>query len=132
MIWLCRYPTLHALSSQFQIPVTSVHRVIHNLIPMLHATYVPDYIRWHTHAQWTSLLGTLPYWPNVVAIIDGTPFRISRPRGNLQRLFWRRDRHCFFLNWIVVVDVEGFIVFSRPGFVGHLHDSTCLRCVFFL
>ena len=46
--------------------------------------------------------------------------------GCYQRLFWRRDRHCFFLNWIVIVDVKGYIVFSRPGFIGHLHDSTCL------
>ena len=49
--------------------------------------------------------------------------------GRIQRLFWRRDCHCFFMNWIVVVDVYGNIVFSRPGFVGHLADSTCYRNV---
>ena len=31
------------------------------------------------------------------------------------------------MNWIVIVDVRGFVVYSRPGFVGHLHDSTCFR-----
>ena len=47
--------------------------------------------------------------------------------GWIQRLFWRKDRHCFFLNWLVIVDVRGFVVYSRPGFVGHLHDLTCYR-----
>ena len=47
--------------------------------------------------------------------------------GRYQRLFYRRDRHCFFLNWMVIVDVNGYIVLSRPGFVGHLADSTCFR-----
>ena len=52
--------------------------------------------------------------------------------GKIQRLYWRRDRHCFFMNWIVIVDVRGFIVLSRPGFVGHLHDSTCFTYNFII
>ena len=63
---------------------------------MMHVVFVPSYINWHTDQQWLRLSGYFPYWPWVVAILDGTPFRISKPRGNLQRLFWRRDRHCFF------------------------------------
>ena len=47
--------------------------------------------------------------------------------GRIQRLFWRRDRHCFFMNWIVIVNVYGIIRFSQPGFLGHLHDSSCYR-----
>ena len=50
----------------------------------------------------------------------------------MQRLFYRKDRHCFFLNWLVVTDVNGFIVYSRPGFLGHLNDSTCYRFVIFV
>ena len=123
---------MHHLGMEFQIPVTCVHRIIHKIIPMLHVTFVTEYINWHSPNKWNALVGTFVNWPRVVGIIDGTPFRISRPKGNLQRLFWRRDRHCFFLNWIVIMDVEGFIVFSRPGFVGHLHDSTCLRLESFL
>ena len=130
MMWFCQYPTMHHLGMHFEISVTGVHRIIHNIIPMLHVILVPMYIQWHNDNKWRDLAGYFPFWPRVVAILDGTPFRISRPRGNLQRLFWRRDRHCFFLNWLVVVDVEGFIVFSRPGFVVHLHDSTCLRLDF--
>ena len=120
---------MHHLSATFCIPVSCVHRIIHKTIPLLHVYIVPRYIQWHDRNKWLSLRRTLPDWPRVVAIIDGTPFRISKPKGNIQRIFYRRDRHCFFLNWIVIVDVEGMIVLSRPGFVGHLHDSTCLRYV---
>ena len=127
MVWLRKYPTIYELSNYFQIPKSCVHRIIHKMIPILHVYIVPRYIIWHDNRKWRSLAGTFPAWPRVVAIVDGTPFRISKPKGNIQRIFYRKDRHCFFLNWIVIVDVEGFIVFSRPGFVGHLHDSTCYR-----
>ena len=126
-IWLRRYPTMHHLSMHFDIPVTCVHRILHKIIPILHAIYVPKYICWHSHAKWRQLVGYFPFWPRVVAILDGTPFKISRPKGIFQRLFWRKDWHCFFLNWMVIMDVEGFIVYSRPGFVGHLNDATCFR-----
>ena len=47
--------------------------------------------------------------------------------GKYQRIFYHRDRHTFFLNWIVIIDIHGYIVLSRPGFVGHIADSTCFR-----
>ena len=47
--------------------------------------------------------------------------------GPMQRLYYRRDRHCFFLNWLVVVDSLGNIVLSRPGFIGHVPDAVCLQ-----
>ena len=78
-------------------------------------------------AHWRSLTGTYPEWPRVVAILDGTPFHISKPTGPIQRLFYRRDRHCHFLNWIVIVDIKGYIVFSTPGFIGRAHDNAYLR-----
>ena len=31
--------------------------------------------------QWRNLSGTFPEWPTVVAILDCTPFRISKPKG---------------------------------------------------
>ena len=46
--------------------------------------------------------------------------------GPYEKLFYRKDRHCHFLNWLVVTDIKGYIVYSRPGFMGHLNDSTCL------
>ena len=127
LMWLRRYPTMHHLSSDFGVSVACVHRVIHKIVPLLHVFIVPRYIVWHTDRKWNSLAGELPQWPRVVGIVDGTPFRISKPKGNIQRIFYRTDRHCHFLNWIVIADVKGFIVYSRPGFVGHLHDSTCFR-----
>ena len=126
-IWLRRYPTMQHIATHFGIPVSCVHRIIHKILPFLHVYLVPKYITWHTDRKWNSLRGELPDWPRVVAILDGTPFRISKPKGNIQRIFYRRDRHIFFLNWLVIIDVKGLIVFSRPGFVGHLHDSTCYR-----
>lgn len=30
---------------------------------------------------WRNLIGTFPEWPRVVAILDCTPFRISKPTG---------------------------------------------------
>ena len=127
MIWLRHYPTMHLLSVFFELPVTSVHRILHKIIPILYAYLVPKYIKWHSMNYWRQLTGTFTYWPRVVAVVDGTPFRISKPTGLIQRLFWRRDRHCFLMNWIVITDVDGFIVLSRPGFVGHIADATCFR-----
>ena len=112
LIWIRRYPTMHHLSVHFNIPVSSVHRIIHKILPMLHVYLVPKYIRWHSDRTWRNSAGFFPEWPRVVAIVDGTPFRISKPKGNIQRIFYRRDRHCFFLNWIVIIDVLGFITFS--------------------
>ena len=47
--------------------------------------------------------------------------------GAIQRIFYRKDRHCHFLNWLVIVDVLGFVVLSRPGFIGRTSDNTCMR-----
>ena len=127
LIWLRRYPTMHHISTHFGITTSSVHRFIHKILRLMHVYVVPRYIRLHSMNTWNQLQGYFEHWPKVVAVVDGTPFRISKPKGLIQRLFWRKDRHCFFMNWIVISDVQGFIVFSRPGFIGHLHDSTCYR-----
>ena len=47
--------------------------------------------------------------------------------GPIQRIFYRGDRYCHFLNWLVIVDVLGTIVLSRPGYIGRTSNSTCLR-----
>ena len=91
MIWLRRYPTIHDISARFQIPSSTVHRIIHKMIPYLHVYIVPRYIVWHSDRKWRSLAGEFPQWPRVVAIVDGTPFRISKPKGNIQRIFYRKD-----------------------------------------
>ena len=72
---------MHHLSMHFEIPVSTVHKIIHRMIKILHAYLVPKYIRWHSMAEWRNLAGTYPEWPQVVAILDCTPFRISKPKG---------------------------------------------------
>ena len=47
----------------------------------------------------------------------------------MQRMFYRKDRHCFFLNWLVVVDCLGTVVLSRAGFIGRVHDAVCLQYI---
>ena len=69
------------LSWQFGIPVSCVHRIIHELLQYLHAYLVPKYIKWHSMGDWRKLVGFYPEWPRVVAILDCTPFRISKPKG---------------------------------------------------
>ena len=161
MIWMQRYPTMQHLAIHFGVPVSCIHRIIHKSVKILHAYVVPRYIRWHTMPEWRNLAGTFPEWPKVVAILDGTPFGISKPKGlcnnvylqfylfkdifygvhddlcntniltvllegPIQRLYYRGDRHAFFLNWIVIVDVKGYVILSRAGFLGRTADSTCM------
>ena len=84
-IWLRRYPSMHHLAFHFGISVSLVHRIIHKMIPHLHSWAVPKYIRWHSMAYWRRLAGTFPEWPNVVAILDCTPFRINKPTGTVTK-----------------------------------------------
>ena len=88
---------MHHISSHFGIPVSCVHHIIHKILKIMHVYLVPKYIKWHNGQQWQSLAGYIGNWPRVVAIVDGTPFRISRPRGVMQRLFYRQDKNFFSL-----------------------------------
>ena len=72
---------MHHLAMHFGIAVSCIHKFIHRIIPILHTYVVPTYIKWHRMNRWRHLAGYFPEWPRVVAIIDGTPFRISRPKG---------------------------------------------------
>ena len=79
IIWLRRYPT--TLSMLFGIHVSCTHKIIHKFIKILHAYLVPKYVRWHSMNTWRRLAGIFPDCPRVVAIVDGTPFWISKPKG---------------------------------------------------
>ena len=59
--------------------------------------------------------------------IEVTDMLSLNESGAIQRIFFRPDRHCFFLNWIVVIDALGYVVFSRPGFLGRIHNNTAMR-----
>ena len=47
----------------------------------MHVEIVSKFIRWHSLRKWNRLAGHYPQWPRVVAILDGTPFQISKPKG---------------------------------------------------
>ena len=83
-IWLRKYLSFEELSLLFGISVSSLHRILHKILPYLHAYIVPKYIKWHSMNKWRSLVGTFPDWPTVVGIIDCTPFKISKPTGWLK------------------------------------------------
>ena len=69
------------LAMHFGISVAAVHNIIHRIIPYLHSYLVEKYIRWHSMPHWRRLAGFYKDWPTVVAIMDCTPFRISKPKG---------------------------------------------------
>ena len=43
------------------------------------------------------------------------PFHRVIFKGHMQRLFWRRGRRCFFLNWLIIIDVKDYVTLSRCG-----------------
>ena len=45
--------------------------------------------------------------------------------GPLQRRYYRGDKKFHFMNMMVVVDTDGYIVYVKSGFMGHLTDATC-------
>jgi hypothetical protein len=47
--------------------------------------------------------------------------------GPIQRRYYRRDKHCHFMNLIIVVDNNGYITFCKGGYMGHLVDATCFQ-----
>ena len=104
MIWLRKYPTMEELAVIFGLRVGSVHKILHKFSKILHIYLVPKYIRWHTMGHWRRLAGTYPEWPRVVAILDCTPFRISKPTGQLrfQNEIWENVNNCCLSSHIKV------------------------------
>ena len=92
-IWLRVYPSMQNLRFLFGIPVSCVHKILHKVLKLLHAYMVPKYIKWHSMQGWRNLAGTFPEWPNVVAIVDCTPFRISKPKGEIDKYLFVIDQY---------------------------------------
>ena len=78
---------MNHLSMHFAINVSSVHKIIHHFMRILHAYLVPKFIKWHSMAHWRHLEGFYQEWSWVVALLDCTPFRISKPTGKILILF---------------------------------------------
>ena len=126
-MWMRGYETVRRLSSRFGVSKSTVQRDLDHIIPILHTTLFPREVTMPTPAEIRSMRGSFPDVPNAIAILDGTPFRISRPKGAMQRLFYRGDKRFHMVNWLVAVDAHGTFRYSRPGYTGHLHDATCYR-----
>ena len=102
MIWLWKYPILYHLSCHFGIPLSCTHRIVHKCVKLLHIYLVPKYIKWHAMQEWRNLVGTFPEWPRVVAILDCTPFRISRPKGTCNKI---NSLFNTIMLWLMIVKI---------------------------
>ena len=121
-VWLRTYPTFAHLGSMFGVSGTTAAENIH-VVLLITLVHYQRYISWHSQRIWNTVRGTISDFPDVVGMIDATPIRINRPQGNLQRLYYRRDRGCHFLNWQVIIDSHGYFTYGQAGFLGHLTDS---------
>ena len=54
---------MQTLAMLFGIHVSSVHKIIHRFLRLLHVYLVPKYIRWHSMNTWRNLAGTFADWP---------------------------------------------------------------------
>lgn len=122
-VWLRSYPTFNVLGSIFNVSEATAAETIHTILLITLFHYERMYISWHSERRWNTMRNTFPFFPDVVGIIDATPIRINRPSGQLQRLYYRRDRACHFVNWQVLVDARGFFTYGQSGFLGHLTDA---------
>ncbi len=129
LIWFRRYSVFPMLSFLFGISNTLAFEILHFTVPILHVHMVPRFIRWPNANEWQNQAGTYGHFPRVVGFLDGSAIRILKPAQRLQALFFRGDKRCHLINWILVTDTKGMIVFSRTGFPGRMHDSLCYRYV---
>lgn len=122
-VWLRTYPTFADLGSRFEVSVSTSAENVHVILMITLVHYENRYITWHSIQSWNSLRGSFDDFPDVVGLLDATPIRINRPQGNIQRMYYRRDRGFHFMNWQVIVDCHGFFTHGQAGFLGHLLDA---------
>ena len=63
------------LASHFSISVTSVHRIIHKILKLIHILCVQKYIKWPSINEWNRYAGSVDNWPAVVGFL-GNKFYI--------------------------------------------------------
>ena len=126
-MWMTKYGTLSTISERFGVSYVTIQRDVEHILPIINQRISRPMIRWPTDQEFRNFRGSYPEFPDVVGLVDGTPHWINRPRGPLQRLYYSGFRHGHVSNWIVMVDPNGDFRYSRPGFMGHMHDSRCYR-----
>ena len=122
-IWLRSYLTFSHLGMLFGVSEATAVENVHTIFLITIFHYERRYIVWHPHQVWNNMRGTIPEFPDVVGMIDATPIRINRPQGNIQRMYYRRDRGFHFINWQVIIDCNGMFTYGQAGFMGHLTDA---------
>ena len=122
-IWLREYHTLTTLGRMFSVSASNVYDTVFTIVLILFEHYVDRYVTWNDKDSWNNQRGEFEEFPNAVGAIDAFSVQISRPTGDTQRLYYRRDRGYHFLNFHVVIDNDGFYQFSRGGYLGHATDA---------
>lgn len=122
-IWLRQYPTLEVLAARFGVWPSCVSDNIYLILPILHEHYFDRYVSWPSEREWNTHRNRHQQFPNAIGAIDAFAVQISRPQGSQQRLYYRRDRGFHFLNSHVIIDNDGYIRYSRHGYLGHSTDA---------
>lgn len=125
LVWLRQFPTLELLSVIFDISVTTAHRDLSFILPIVHR-YLRQTIVWPDLPTWEEQLGQWEYIPYAVGAIDGTVVEILRPEEN-QGDFYSGHHHYHAINTIVICDARGQIRYLKSGFFGRRHDSAAYR-----
>ena len=86
----------------------TVSAIIHRVVPVLWR-FFENQVSWPSIAQWNSLRGIWPSFPDAVGCVDGTPHEIYRPEVEPQQL---------------IVNSLGNIVFLQAGFLGSMNDAS--------
>lgn len=125
-IWLRQYHTLASLGQQFGISVSNACDTIYTIVLILYEHYVSRYISWSNENTWENQRHQFREFPNAAGTIAGFSVQISRPQGQVQRMYYRQDRGYHFLNFHAVVDNDGYFQLLRGGFLGHVTDAHSL------
>ena len=125
LVWIRTYPTYATLSVLFDLPITTIHTIVHEIWPLI-LQQLGDEISWPSHAEWEEIREEGCILAGVVGAIDGTSFEIEIPEID-QQLYYsgHRKYHCFHCQ--VIIDNNKVIRYLHSGFQGHMNDAQCYR-----
>ncbi|KAL6080423.1 hypothetical protein QOT17_000072 [Balamuthia mandrillaris] len=118
--WLAHYEGYGTLAFEFGVSNFDVSQVIKETLPVL-AVHFLQYIPNRIETTTTSSMSN-----QVVAIIDGTIHPVPRPAVSQHKLY-RKDKGCHFIQSLLLVDFDGYIISVSSGYEGHNLDSTAAR-----
>ena len=123
LIWLKTYPPLYMLALLFDVTEMTVSREIKEILPLMW-NYCHQVIKWPTVNEWRAMHNTFDFFPNCVAMIDGTVHEVQHPRDEgQQREVYDGHHHYHNLSTQVICDVKRNIRYIHTGFEGRLNDA---------